>query len=77
MNARQRRGRRILNCQVTRGTHRGEFMGVPATDREVAWTGILMFRILDGKIVDQWLEQDAMGLMQQLGATPEPGQASG
>jgi steroid delta-isomerase-like uncharacterized protein len=70
-------GDKVVSRQVTRGTHKGEFMGVPATDKEVAWTGILIFRIIDSKIVDQWLEQDAMGLMQQLGAAPEPGQASG
>jgi predicted ester cyclase len=48
-------------------------MGVPPTEKEVTWTGILMFRIAEGRIVDQWLEQDVMGLMQQLGAAPEVG----
>jgi steroid delta-isomerase-like uncharacterized protein len=64
---------KVVSRQTTRGTHKGEFMGVPPTGREVTWTGILMFRIREGKIVDQWLEQDTMGLMQQLGAVPDIG----
>lgn len=66
-------GDKVVGRQTTRGTHQGEFMGVPPTEKEVTWTGILMFRITDGKIVDQWLEQDVMGLMQQLGVAPEMG----
>ncbi len=64
-------GDKVVSRQSTRGTHKGEFMGVPPTEKEVTWTGILMFRISDGKIVDQWLEQDVMGLMQQLGEVLE------
>jgi predicted ester cyclase len=48
-------------------------MGVPPTGREVAWSAIIAFRIVDGRITDQWLEQDQLGLMQQLGAVPAPG----
>jgi predicted ester cyclase len=67
-------GDMVVSRQSTRGTHKGEFMGVPPTEKEVTWTGILMFRISDGQIVGQWLEQDVMGLMQQLGVVsmPEP-----
>ncbi|MGD8626408.1 MAG: ester cyclase [Anaerolineae bacterium] len=66
-------GDKVVSRQASRGTHKGEFMGVPPTGKEVSWTGILIFRVADGKITDQWLEQDVMGLMQQLGAVPEPG----
>jgi predicted ester cyclase len=65
-------GDKVVSRQTSRGTHEGEFMGIRPTGKEVTWTGILMFRIADGKIVDQWLEQDVMGLMQQLGVAPEP-----
>jgi predicted ester cyclase len=67
-------GDMVVSRQSTRGTHKGEFLGVPPTEKEVTWTGILMFRTSEGKIVDQWLEQDVMGLMQQLGVVsmPEP-----
>ena len=55
------------------GTHKGEFMGVPATDKQVALNGITVVRLVDGKCVEDWTEMDAMGLMQQLGAVPPPG----
>lgn len=54
------------------GTHQGAFMGVPPTGKEVAWSAMLMFRIADDKVTEQWLEQDWLGLMQQLGAAPPP-----
>jgi predicted ester cyclase len=50
-------GDKVVSRQTSRGTHEGEFRGVPPTGKEVTWTGILIFRIVDGKIVDQWLEQ--------------------
>lgn len=58
-----------------RGTHQGELMGIPATGRQVIMTGIEINRVRDGKIVEHWVEMDQMGLMQQLGVIPAPGQA--
>lgn len=52
------------------GTHRGAFMGVPATGKRVTGTEIHICRIVDGRLVEQWSEMDMMGLMQQLGAIP-------
>jgi len=66
-------GDKVVSRQTLRGTHQGEFMGIPPTGKQVTWTGILIFRIADGKIVDQWIEQDQLGLMQQLGLVPPPG----
>ncbi len=57
------------------GTHQGVFMGVAPTGKEARWTGNSIFRIADGKIVEGWVEGDHLGLMQQLGAIPAPGQA--
>ena len=53
-----------------RGTHRGEFMGIPATGKQV--TGDIMgFNLLvDGKIAERGRIIDIFGLMQQLGNTP-------
>ena len=56
-----------------RGTHRGEFQGIPPTDKEVAFTAIEVNRVRDGKVEEHWVELDLLGLMQQLGAIPEPG----
>jgi steroid delta-isomerase-like uncharacterized protein len=56
-----------------RGTHRGEFQGIPPTGKEVAFTSIEVNRVRDGKVEEHWVELDLLGLMQQLGAIPEPG----
>ena len=55
-----------------RGTHRGEFQGVPPTGKEVAFSSIEIDRMVDGKVAEHWVEMDLLGLMQQLGAIPEP-----
>ena len=56
-----------------RGTHRGEFQGIPPTGKEVSFTSIEVNRVRDGKVEEHWVELDLLGLMQQLGAIPEPG----
>ena len=58
------------------GTHRGEFQGIPPTGKEVAFTSIEVNRVVDGKGEEHWVEIDLLGLMQQLGAIPEPGHSS-
>ncbi len=55
-----------------RGTHVGEFMGIPATGREVEITAMDIFRIEGGKIAELWSETDVLGLMWQLGVIVEP-----
>ncbi|MFO7635668.1 MAG: ester cyclase [Caldilinea sp.] len=50
-----------------RGTHQGDFMGIPATGRPIDVPGIIIYRIADGRIVEHWMETDAMSMMQQLG----------
>jgi steroid delta-isomerase-like uncharacterized protein len=63
---------------VQRATHTGDFMGIPPTDKEVAWTGTAIFRFNEeGKIVERWQDLDQLGLMMQLGAIPGMGGASG
>ncbi len=49
------------------GTHTGSFMGIPATGKHVSFTGMYMARIVDGKIVEHWGEEDGVSLLQQLG----------
>jgi steroid delta-isomerase-like uncharacterized protein len=56
------------------GTHQGEFMGIPATGKQFSITGIAIARIADGKLVEWWEKADVMGLMQQLGVIPSPGE---
>jgi steroid delta-isomerase-like uncharacterized protein len=58
-----------------RGTHRGEFQGIPPTGKEVAFSSMEFNRVMDGKVEEHWVELDLYGLMQQLGAIPEPGRS--
>ncbi|MEV0177841.1 ester cyclase [Streptomyces sp. NPDC050625] len=50
-------------------THKGDFLGIAPTGRQVAMTGMTLFRFGDnGKIAETWWQHDQLGLMQQLGA---------
>lgn len=53
-----------------RGTHTGEFNGIPATGRSFSNKSITIDRISDGQIVERHEIADLMGLMQQLGLMP-------
>lgn len=63
-----------------RGTHQGEYLGIPPTGRGVGFTGVNIFRIAGGKIVELWNHRDDLGFMQQLGvipaAAPAPAEAT-
>lgn len=52
-----------------RGTHRGTFMGIPPTGREVVVGLVDMIRVEDGRFAEQWGGPDMLSLLQQLGAT--------
>ena len=69
-------GDRVVSRLTTRGTHKGALMGIPPTGKQVTITGIDINRIVGGKSVEHWLEMDTMGMMQQIGVIPAPGQAS-
>ena len=58
-------------CIVT-GTHRGEMLGVPASNRRVQFTGIAIIRVKDGKIVEAWNNFDFQALSKQIGAPMQP-----
>jgi steroid delta-isomerase-like uncharacterized protein len=60
-------GDTVVSRGVWRGTHRGDFNGMPATGRRVAITWILFVRAEDGRLVETRLAADMLGLMQQLG----------
>lgn len=55
------------------GTHEGEFMGVPATGKEVSFEAMVFSRIEDGKLAEAWGLADSLDLMGQLGITEVPG----
>ena len=56
-----------------RGTHRGEFQGLPPTGKEVAFSSIEIDRVVDGKVEEHWVEINLLGLVQQLGVATIPG----
>jgi steroid delta-isomerase-like uncharacterized protein len=57
---------------VSSGTQNGQIMGIPATSRRASWTGMVIDRIANGKIVESWVNWDMFGMLQQLGAVQEP-----
>ena len=68
-------GDKVVIRQTWSGTHKGEFMGIPPTGKSVSVGVIDIMRIAGGKFVEHWGQMDSMGMMQQLGVIPTPGQA--
>lgn len=54
------------------GTHRGEFLGVPATGQRIEGRGVQIARFENGRLVERWGSSDQLGILQQLGAVPDP-----
>ena len=61
-------GDRIALRFTYRGTHQGEFQGIPATGRQFTMPGITILRFENGRCVERWSQADFLGLLQQLGA---------
>ena len=62
----------VATLWTASGTHAGEWQGIAPTGREVTWTGMNLFRIACGQIVESWGEADHLGLRAELGATDVP-----
>ena len=67
-------GDKVVGRITAYGKHTGELFGIPETGRDIRVSGIAIWRIQDGKIVEHWHETDQMGLMQQLGVVPAAGE---
>ena len=63
---------RVVLRLTMRGTQRGMFNGIPPTGRSVEVTGVSIERIVGGRIVEGWVTNDALGMLQQLGVIPPP-----
>jgi steroid delta-isomerase-like uncharacterized protein len=63
-------GDKVVTRWTARGTHQGEFKGMPATGKQGRLSGITISRIADGKLIEGWTSPDELSLMQQLGAIP-------
>ena len=66
-------GDKVAVRRTMRGTHKGDFMGIPASGKSVAFSGVWLAHMSGGKLKEQWVYFDVMGLLRQLGAIPEPG----
>jgi steroid delta-isomerase-like uncharacterized protein len=60
-------GDTVVTRWTARGTHKGNFQGIPATGREIRLAGADIDRVIGGKVVECWAHIDELGLMRQLG----------
>jgi steroid delta-isomerase-like uncharacterized protein len=66
-------GDRVVTRFTWTGTHRGEFLGVPATGRSVSVKGVVIDQLAGGKMSNSRMLMDSLGMLQQLGVVPSPG----
>ncbi|HUC54240.1 MAG TPA: ester cyclase [Candidatus Cybelea sp.] len=66
---------KVVACWTFSGTHKGDFMGIPPTNKKISVDGMTIHHITGGKIIDSYSNWDALGMMQQLGVVPPLGQA--
>jgi len=64
-------GDKVFGRLTEQGTHRGTFLGISPTGKQVKFTEMGILRIADGKIAESWYDVDMLGLMGQI--TPPPG----
>jgi steroid delta-isomerase-like uncharacterized protein len=62
---------RVASQISMRGTHTGVWMGIPPTGKQVSLRMMTIHRIEAGKIVEDWVIVDSLGLFQQLGLVPQ------
>ena len=67
-------GDKVAMRLTARGTHKGDFMGIAPTGKHVTITGIVIQRIVGNKVVEGWLVNDQLGMLQQMGVVPPVGQ---
>jgi len=66
-------GEKVVTRFTWTGTHRGPFLGIPATGKHVTVKGVVIDRLSGGKMADSRILMDSLGMMQQLGVVPSPG----
>lgn len=66
-------GDRVVTRGYFTGTHNGEFQGIPPTGRQIKIKYMDTWLVEDGKLVENWVRMDELGMMQQLGVIPTPG----
>ncbi len=66
-------GDKVVQRFTARGTHKGEWMGIAPTGKQISMPGMAIHRITGGKIVENWVIIDMLGALQQLGVVPPAG----
>jgi len=66
---------RVMTRVKLTGTHKGEFEGIPPTGKVLTLNAFTVFRLVDGKIAEEWEVLDELGMMQQLGMELKPKEA--
>jgi steroid delta-isomerase-like uncharacterized protein len=66
-------GEKVVTRFTWTGTHRGTFLGIPATGKNITVKGVVIDRLSGGKMADSRILMDTLGMMQQLGVVPTPG----
>jgi len=66
-------GDKVVARLTVSGTQQGAFLGIPSTGKHATITDIEIFRIANGKAVENWVQADFLGLLQQLGVVPAMG----
>jgi steroid delta-isomerase-like uncharacterized protein len=57
----------VALAYIVTGTHQGDFMGFPATNRQIKARGVQIARFESGQIVERWGSSDQLGILQQIG----------
>ena len=63
-------GNKVVVRFTARGTHKGNFMGIPATGKSITVGAIVILHVANGKVTELRAQFDQMGMMQQLGVIP-------
>lgn len=65
-------GSKVVKRWTLRGTQTGDLFGVPPTNKPIALQAISIYGIKGGRVKEIWWVTDTLGLLQQLGAMPQP-----
>lgn len=65
-------GDKVVISITLNGTHTGDLMGIPATGKSLSVHGMVLSRLEDGKIIEEWEILDMLGMFQQLGVVSIP-----
>jgi steroid delta-isomerase-like uncharacterized protein len=68
-------GDKVAAAFTVRGTHQGVLLDIPPTGRQITLRGVAVYRLADGKIVEDRVAEDLLALVRQLGQVPAPKQS--